>query len=62
MVARWTGEYVFTVDQVLKQIMGRCNELKLRTRANTDPKMDFAILLAVHSMNYVHRVRDWHAM
>jgi hypothetical protein len=62
MVARWTGEYVFTVDQVLKQIMGRCNELKLRTRAQTDPKMDFAILLAVHSMNYVHRVRDWHAM
>ena len=29
-VARWTGEYQYTIDQVLDDIISRCRELKLR--------------------------------
>lgn len=62
LVARWTGEYAFTVDQVLKQIIGRCQELKLRTPPGVDVSNDFAVLLTVHSMTYLYRVREDHAV
>lgn len=62
LVARWTGEYVFTVDQVLKQMIGRCQELKLRTPPGVDVTNDFAVLLTVHSMTYLYRVREDHAV
>jgi hypothetical protein len=53
---------VFTVDQVLKQMIGRCQELKLRTPPETDVTNDFAVLLTVHSMTYLYRVREDHAV
>jgi hypothetical protein len=62
LVSRWTGEYVFTVDQVLKQMIGRCQELKLRTPPGGDVTNDFAVLLTVHSMTYLYRVREDHAV
>jgi hypothetical protein len=62
MVARWTGEYEFTVDQVLKQMIGRCSELKLRVPRGADVANDFAVLLTVHSMTYLYRVRKDHAL
>jgi hypothetical protein len=62
MVSRWAEEHRFTIDQVMKQMIGRCAELKLRTRAGTSTKRDVAIVLALHSMNYVYKVRDWHAV
>jgi hypothetical protein len=30
LVSRWTGEYEFTLEQVLKDMIGRCRELRLR--------------------------------
>jgi hypothetical protein len=63
MVTEWTGGYEFTVDYVLKDITGRCMELKLRTRGSERKlKVEFAILLTVHSMTYLYRGRDWHAL
>jgi hypothetical protein len=62
LVARWTGEYEFTVDQVLKQMIGRCSELKLRVPKWADVANDFAVLLTVHSMTYLYRVREDHAV
>ncbi len=60
-VASWTGGYEFTVDQVLKDITGRCVELKLRAGGEARQlKVDFAILLTVHSMTYLYRGREWH--
>lgn len=60
-VASWTGGYEFTVDQVLKDITGRCMELKLRASApERQLKLEFAILLTVHSMTYLYRGREWH--
>jgi hypothetical protein len=62
-VARWTGEYEFTLDQILKEMIGRCRELKLRlTTSEQQAKIDFAILLAVHTVHYLHRGNEWHPL
>lgn len=58
LVSRWTGEYQYTLDQVLKEMIGRCRELKLHVVGRTDQlKIDFAILLTVQTMNYLHSGR-----
>ena len=55
LVARWTGEYQYTLDQVLADMIGRCRELKLRVAASEKQlKIDFSILLTVQTMNYLH--------
>ncbi len=62
-VSRWTGEYQFTLDQVLKEMIGRCKELKLRVKASErETKLDFAILLTAHTVHYLHRGNEWHPM
>jgi hypothetical protein len=63
MVAKWTGEYQFTLNQVLDQMIGRCKELRLVAEGEEhNLVMDFAIMLTVHGMNYVYRGREWHVM
>jgi hypothetical protein len=63
MVARWTGEYQYTLDQVLKEMIGRCRDLKLRVvGSERQVKLDFAILLTVQTMNYLHSGRHRMAM
>ena len=63
LVSRWTGEYQFTLDQVLKEMMGRCRELKLRAVGSERRlKLDFAIVLTVHTMTCLHRGRPWHQL
>ncbi len=58
IVSRWTGEYQYTLDLVLKEMIGRCRELKLRvTGRERQVKMDFVILLTVQTMNYLHSGR-----
>ena len=32
MVAEWTGEYQYTIDQVIEDMIKRANELNLRLR------------------------------
>jgi hypothetical protein len=61
-VARWTGEYQYTIKQVLDDIISRCRELKLRlVTSEEQTKLDFTILLTVQTMNYLHsgRHRVW---
>jgi hypothetical protein len=61
-VARWTGEYQYTIDQVLDDIITRCRELRLRLVAPEEQtKTEFMILLTVQTMNYLHtgRHRVW---
>ena len=60
-VASWTGEYQYTIDQVLEDMIRRCRELNLRVPvAEEQAKLDFTILLTVHTMNFLrsgrHRV------
>ena len=57
-VARWTGAYQYTIDQVLEDIIQRCRALGLRLAVPEEQaKQDFTVLLAVHTMNYLHSGR-----
>jgi hypothetical protein len=63
LVARWTGEYEFVLDQVLKMMIGRCRELQLRmTSSEREAKSNFTVMLAVSTMQYLHRGHEWHPM
>jgi hypothetical protein len=57
-VASWTGEYQYTIDQVLEDMIQRCRELHLRLSIPEEQaKLDFTILLTVHTMNYLRSGR-----
>jgi hypothetical protein len=54
-VARWTGIYQYTIDQVLEDMTARCKELRLRLAVPEDTaRQDFTVLLTVQAMNYLH--------
>ena len=54
-VAHWTGEYQYTIDQVLSEMIVRCRELKLRLHGpEEDAERDAMIMLTMHVMNYLH--------
>jgi hypothetical protein len=58
MVAGWTGEYQYTIDQVLEAMLKRANELNLRlTVPEERAKMDFLVMVTVQTMNYLHSGR-----
>jgi hypothetical protein len=58
MVAGWTGEYQYTIDQVLEAMLKRANELNLRLKESEErATMDFLVLLTVQTMNYLHSGR-----
>ena len=55
LVARWTDEHQYTIDQVVKQMTKRCEELHLRLdRPDEQAKLEATILLSVQTMNYLH--------
>ncbi|WHZ23475.1 MAG: uncharacterized protein OJF47_002587 [Nitrospira sp.] len=57
-VAEWTGEYQYTIDQVLEGMIERCHALTLHlTQRKEQAELDFAILLTVQTMNYLHSGR-----
>ncbi len=58
LVARWTGDYIYAVDAILTQMIGRCRELKLRTTGGEGTKNEFMVMLTMHSMTYVYKGRD----
>jgi hypothetical protein len=55
LVARWTGEYQYTIDRVLDAIIERCRQLRLRLAVPPErAKTDVAVLVAVQTMNWLH--------
>jgi hypothetical protein len=57
-VASWTSTYQYTIDQVLEDIITRCDALDLRLTAPEDKtKLDFTVLLTMQTMNYLHSGR-----
>lgn len=63
LVARWTGEYQFAVDQVLTDMIGRCRELGLRAVGpERRLRMDAALMLTVSTMHFLHSHRRWVAL
>lgn len=63
LVSAFTGEYEFTLNQVLKDMIGRSRELKLRA-AGPERRltMEFAILLTVKTMDFHYSRRNWFAL
>jgi len=60
MVSRWTGHYQYNLDHVLKDIIGRCRELKLHLAGPAEQtKIDAAIMLTVNTMNFLYSRRRW---
>src|SRR4029453_13125269 len=58
MVASWTGEYQYTIDQVIENMLRRANEMNLRlARDEESTKSDFLVMLTVQTMNYLHSGR-----
>ena len=57
-VAHWTGEYTYTIDQVVQEMIERCRELKLRLGSpSEEAKRDAMILVAVRTTNFLHEGR-----
>jgi len=57
-VAEATGEYQYTIDQVIEDMITRANELGLRLKVSEEKaSLDFVILLTVQTMNYLHSGR-----
>ncbi len=55
LVARWTGEYQYRIDQVLNDMIVRCEAIGLHLATPEDrAKPDFMVLLTVQTMNYLH--------
>lgn len=58
LVAKWTGEYQYTIDRVLDDIIKRCRELKLRLRTSTElTTLESIVVVTVQTMNYLHSGR-----
>ncbi|MFQ5702184.1 MAG: putative zinc-binding metallopeptidase [Acidobacteriota bacterium] len=54
-VAYWTGESQYTLDQVLTEIIGRCQELDLRVVGDRRKvKTDLGIVLTMYMMTFLH--------
>jgi hypothetical protein len=58
MISAWTGEYQYTIDQVLESMITRSKEMNLRLkRSEESTKSDFLVMLTVQTMNYLHSGR-----
>jgi hypothetical protein len=59
VVAEWTGQYQYTIDQVLSEMIERCRALRLRLdRPEQTAKRDAQLMLTVQTMNFLHRGRN----
>lgn len=62
-VATWTGEYSYTIDQVIGEMISRCRKLNLRVGGSTESvKRDAMILVAIRTTSFIHEGRHRIAM
>ncbi len=55
VVCQWTGEYRYSVHQVMRQMIERCYELDLYLCGDeSETRQRAIVLLTVHTMNYLH--------
>lgn len=54
-IAEWTGEYAYTIDLVLKDMIQRCRELKLRAHRPRGPlRTELTVFLTMQTMSYLY--------
>lgn len=57
-VARWTGTHTYTVDQVLRDMIDRCKELKLRLAVpKRRARSEAVMMVTVQTMIFLHTGR-----
>ncbi|MEZ6242994.1 MAG: putative zinc-binding metallopeptidase [Phycisphaerales bacterium] len=56
LVSYWTGQYQYMIDQVLWEMIERCEALGLRASVEEEERLtrEAAIMLTVQTMNYLH--------
>lgn len=53
-VSEWTGHYQYTIDQVLQDMISRCQSLNLRVdRDPEEVERDTLVVLTMHTMNHI---------
>lgn len=53
-VSEWTGQFQYTIDQVLQDMIMRCQELNLRVDRDPDEvERDALVVLTMHIMNHI---------
>ncbi len=58
LVSEWTGEYQYTIDQVLVDMIHRCRELKLRLAMSArEARLQTMVMVAVQTTNYLNEGR-----
>jgi hypothetical protein len=65
LVAKWTGEYQYTLELVLDNMIGRCAQLRLRAVGPERQLLtDFCVLLTVQTMHYLYQQgrKNWIAL
>jgi len=56
VVAEWTGVPSYTIDQVLRDMIDRCKELKLRVKlTRKEAELHAMLMVTVQTMVYLHR-------
>jgi hypothetical protein len=59
-VSDWIGDYDYHLKHVLKEMTGRCRELKLYANGSEQQmKNDFSLLLIKYTMDSLYRSRRW---
>jgi hypothetical protein len=54
-VARWTGEFQYTIDQVIKEMIAQTDKLDLVVEGEpAEVEQDLQVMLTVQTMNYLH--------
>lgn len=54
-LAFWTGQYRYNLNELLDELIDRCEELELRLTQDEDKtKSDLLVFLSVQTMNYIH--------
>ena len=55
-VARWTGSHAYSIDQVLRDMIDRCRELKLRLALpEARARREATLMVTVQTMKYLHQ-------
>jgi hypothetical protein len=54
-IAQWTGQYQYTIDQVLNEMIERCRDLRLRLRrSERQTRRDALVMITVQTVNFLH--------
>ena len=62
-VAKWTGEYSYTIDQVIAEMIQQSRKLKLRVGNSEDEaRRDAMLLVAIRTTSFIHEGRHRIAM